>query len=86
MQQNKKEKRQQYEAKQKRKEIEEIFDSYEFMLRELLEKVDYKLALIDREAACFGVSQDMRREYVRERLIQMIGEIADKREGKRNAL
>ncbi|GJM80160.1 hypothetical protein HMSSN139_26560 [Paenibacillus sp. HMSSN-139] len=56
------------------------------MLRELLEKVDYKLALIDREAACFGVSQDMRREYVRERLIQMIGEIADKREGKRNAL
>lgn len=79
-------KRQKYEAKRQQKEMAEIFDSYEYMLRDLIERLDYKLARIDYEAACFGVALDTRREYVRGRLIKMIGETADKMEGKRNAL
>jgi len=69
-----------------RKEIAEIFDSFDYMLREKLEQADHILARIDYEGACFNVAPHIRREYVLDRLIQMIEEIADKREGKQNAL
>ncbi|MNO32231.1 hypothetical protein D3C76_222160 [compost metagenome] len=81
-----KEKRRIYELTRQRKEIADIFDSFDYMLREKLEQADHILARIDYEAACFNVAPHIRREYVFNRLIQMIGEIADKREGKRNAL
>lgn len=75
-----------YEANRQKKEITEIFESFEYMLRERLEQADQILARIDYEGACFGVTETFRREYVRDRLIGMIKDIADKREGRSNAM
>lgn len=81
-----KEKRRLYELNRQWKEIADIFDSFDYLLREKLEQADHILARIDYEGACFNVAPHIRRQYVLDRLIQMIGEIADKREGKQNAL
>ncbi|WP_213504531.1 hypothetical protein [Paenibacillus faecis] len=79
-------KRQQYEAKRQLKEITEIFDSFEYLLREKLEQADHILARIDYEGACMNVAPKVRQEYVKYRLIKLIEEIATKREGKKNAM
>lgn len=72
-------------ARQKR-EAEQTFNSFAYLLREKLEGADHILTRIDHEASAVGVSTDFRREYMRDRLIQMIAEIAEEREAKKNAM
>ncbi|RRJ62435.1 hypothetical protein EHV15_05320 [Paenibacillus oralis] len=78
--------RKKYEAKRQQREMKATFDSFEYLLREKLEGADQILARIDYEVSGLGVSVKMRREYVRARLIEMIADIAEKREAKKNAL
>ncbi|MFD1179652.1 hypothetical protein ACFQ3W_25595 [Paenibacillus puldeungensis] len=83
---DKKEKRQQHEAKRQKREMRETWDSFEYLLREKLAGADNILARIDYEASAVGVSVTVRREFVCKKLIELINEIVDEREGKRDAM
>lgn len=78
--------RKEYEARRQQREMEKTWDSFEYLLREKLEQADHILARIDYEASGLDVSVSVRREYVRARLIKLIGEITEKREAKKNAM
>lgn len=57
----------------------EAFESYEFLLFEKLEQVDHLICLIQKEAATFGVPEETRVIFMRDKLIDMIEQISEKR-------
>lgn len=66
--------------------MEEIFGSLEWPIYELLQKVDSKLARIAGEASACQIPNAYREKFVREKLIDMIDQIAEQREANKNAL
>ncbi len=64
-----------------KREMVPIFESFELDIFHKLEEVDYLLALISSEAVTCGVKVDDCREYIRASLVDMIDQIAEKREG-----
>lgn len=81
-----KEKRKQYREKQLQNEMTQIFESFEWPIYQLLEQIDTKLVRISKEASAFHIPKEYREKFVREKLIDMIEQIVEQREGKQNAL
>lgn len=79
-------KRKQYRDTYLQNEMTEIFESFEWPIFELLQQVDSKLAQISKEASACQIPNAYRERFVREKLTDMIDQIAEQREGKRNAL
>ncbi|OKP95088.1 hypothetical protein [Paenibacillus sp. P46E] len=63
-----------------KRELVPIFESYELDIFRKLEEVDHLLARISSEAVTCGVNAGDCREYIRINLIDMIDQIAEKRE------
>ncbi|WP_263560005.1 hypothetical protein [Paenibacillus polymyxa] len=60
--------------------MDAIFESWEYHLFEKLGGVDRIVARIQSEAALFGIPYDARTEYINKKLVDMIDQIAEKRE------
>lgn len=63
-----------------RKEMSEIFESFEYLIFEKAEALDHILACMNREAATCGVSREYALKFTQEKLTDMIDQIAEKRE------
>lgn len=63
--------------------MESIFESLEYHIFEHLKSADSMLAKISEEAACFSVPAAYRQEFIRLKVVDMIEQIAEQREGKR---
>ncbi|MCM3783695.1 hypothetical protein M3231_11990 [Neobacillus mesonae] len=60
--------------------MDEIFELFEFPIYELLEKVDHKLSVVTKEAGVAKIPSDFRENYVRNKIVDMIDQIAQNRE------
>lgn len=75
-------------------QMDAIFENWEYHLFEKLDGVDRIVARIQSEAALFAIPYDERTDYINRKLVDMIDQIAEKREasspgkpgGKGNAL
>lgn len=63
--------------------MNEIFESFNYLIYEKLVSVDSMMARMSYEAGLVGIPQDYRAQYVKEKLIDMIEQIAENREGKK---
>lgn len=64
--------------------MSDIFGSLEWPIYERLQSVDSMLAKISEEAACFAVPAAYRQEFIRNKLVDMIEQIVEQREGKKH--
>lgn len=72
--------KQRYREKWMVQQVEEVFDSLEYRLFEKLEAADHIVAQITAEASASGVTKEVAREYVYARLVDMVDQIAERRE------
>lgn len=63
--------------------MDDIFGPWEYHIFENLQKADSMIAKAGIEAGCFGVPVQERQAYIREKLVDMIDQIAEQRERKR---
>ncbi|OAB27837.1 hypothetical protein PMSD_22990 [Paenibacillus macquariensis subsp. defensor] len=63
--------------------MEEIFESFNYHIFEKLVSVDSMMATITKEAGLCGVPEKYRIRYVQEKIIDMIDQIAENREGRK---
>lgn len=66
----------------KQQKMDEVFESFEYSLFEKLDAADHIMSRIYTEAGLLGVDAEFRKHYVRERVVDMIDQIAEKREAK----
>ncbi len=57
----------------------EIFESFEWLLKRDFETVDSRLVKLSKEASACNVPAEFRERFVREKLIVMFEQIAEKR-------
>ncbi|MNH86344.1 hypothetical protein D3C73_387990 [compost metagenome] len=63
-----------------RNEMTSIFESLEYRLYEKLEQADFILSRISAEASSCQIPAEFREKFVREKLIDMFDQIAERRE------
>lgn len=63
--------------------MDSIFESLEYLIFEHLKSADSMIAKISEEAAIFSVPAAYREEYIRNKLVDMIDQIAEQRESKK---
>lgn len=80
------EKRQQYREAYYEKEMTEIFESFEWLLYESFLKSDSIMTKISTEASACQIPGTFREKYMREKVLDMFEQIAEQREGKKNAM
>ncbi|MGF6352470.1 hypothetical protein ABIE27_000366 [Paenibacillus sp. 4624] len=62
------------------KEMHDIYAPWEYLLREKLEDADRIASRVDSEAAMFGIPASVRRQYIADKVLKLIDEIAEERE------
>lgn len=72
--------RRQSRERQMQKQMDEIFESLEYRIFEHLQAADHLLSRVSAEASTFNVPYSISREYNRERVLDMIDQIAEQRE------
>lgn len=71
------------EARQRSKNTLEMYRTYkaaEWLLRERVEQLDYLMFKLHQEARTLGVETSYIQDFMREKLILMINDVAEKRE------
>lgn len=64
----------------------EVFESLELVLFEKIEQVDHVLYRMSREASASGVPKEYKIEFLKEKLLDIVEQVAERREGPINAL
>lgn len=67
------------EKKDPKPVMDEIFSPYEYILFEKLVSLDHTLVKISEEANLFHVPEEFRNQYVKDKLIELIEQIAENR-------
>lgn len=80
------EKKRQYITNYYQKQMTEIFESLEWHLFESLQKADGYVARMNKDASACQIPASFAREFIQTKLIDMIDQIAEQREAKKNAL
>lgn len=62
--------------------MDEVFGMFEYHIFEKLENVDNMLAIITVDSKIERIPDDFRKNYIREKMADMIDQIAEKREAK----
>ncbi|RQW09940.1 hypothetical protein [Paenibacillus rhizophilus] len=62
--------------------MDEVFESFELRLFDKLDGADHIIARIYTEGGLLGVDAEFRQQYIRERVTDIIDQIAEKREAK----
>lgn len=60
--------------------MDAIFETWEYHLYEKLAGADRIVALIQSEGSMFGIPPEARSDYIKRKLVDMIDQIAEKRE------
>ncbi|MFP4976357.1 hypothetical protein ACE6ED_13220 [Paenibacillus sp. CN-4] len=68
------------------RELEDIFESLEYRLYEKLEAADHIVAQISSEASTCNIPAAFSQAFIREKLIDMIDQIAERREHERGKM
>jgi hypothetical protein len=63
--------------------MDDIFASLEWHIFQHLKSADSMLSKVSEEAACFSVPASFRQEFIKNKVVDMIEQIAEQREGKR---
>ncbi|NWL87584.1 hypothetical protein DMN77_08195 [Paenibacillus sp. 79R4] len=64
----------------------EIFESLEYRLFECFQRADGIMAKMSTEASACQIPGEFRERFMRDRLIDMFEQIAEQREGRKNAM
>ncbi|MNO29208.1 hypothetical protein D3C76_191190 [compost metagenome] len=59
--------------------MNEVFESWELILFKRIEEVDHVLHQMSREASASGVPKDYKIEFMKEKLIDIIDQVAERR-------
>jgi len=64
--------------------MDEIFGAWEWHIFQHLQSADRMIAKASEEATMFGVPAPYRRDYIRNKIVDMIDQIAERRENEGN--
>lgn len=67
------------------KRMDKIYEPWEYILREKLEAADRIVSRVDSEAAMFSIPAEARRQYITDKVLEMIDQIAEERESRYQA-